>query len=78
MNHRKIIEVKNAGAFDVSVTQTSTDRFTVQYGLQVVRSLNYAQAAHEFGECLFHALACDGRFDPHEAAETLTLVSKVQ
>lgn len=47
----------------IKVEQTAPDRFTVTYFRQVKRGLNYAQAAHEFGECVFHALACAGKLD---------------
>jgi hypothetical protein len=35
--------------------------FRVTYGLQVKEGLTYEQAAHEFGECLFHWLACEAK-----------------
>lgn len=38
-------------------------RFTVTYGLQRKTDLNYADAARELGECIFHHLACDGMLD---------------
>lgn len=56
-------------ASGVKVEQTGVDRFTVTYGLQIRRGLNYTQAAHEFGECVFHALACDGLLDNRERGE---------
>jgi hypothetical protein len=56
-------------ASGVKVIQTGIDRFTVQYGLQVKKGLNYGQAAREFGECVFHALACDGLLDNRERGE---------
>lgn len=49
--------------YPLKVEQTGKDRFTVIYGLQVRRGLTYTQAAHEFGECLFHLLACEGHLD---------------
>lgn len=56
-------------ASGVKVTQTGIDRFTVTYGLQVKKGLNYEQAAREFGYCVFHALACDGMLDNRERGE---------
>jgi hypothetical protein len=50
----------------VKLDQTGIDRFTVTYGLQVKKGLNYGQAATEFGECVFHALACNSRLDNRE------------
>lgn len=36
------------------------DIFTVQYGKDVRGKLNYTQAAQALGECIMHALACEG------------------
>lgn len=36
------------------------DIFTVQYGSDIRSKLNYTQAAQELGECIMHALACEG------------------
>jgi len=38
-------------------------RFTVTYWKQRKTGLTYEQAAQEFGECVMHALACDGKLD---------------
>jgi len=56
-------------ASGVKVEQTGIDRFTVTYGLQVRKGLSYCDAAREFGECVFHALACDGKLDNREKGE---------
>jgi hypothetical protein len=56
----------------VSIKQTGFDKFTVTYGLQVKKGLNYAQAAAEFGECVMHEACCEGKLDnrtKREAAE---------
>lgn len=37
--------------------------WAVVYGLQVKEGLTRAEAAAEYGECLMHAMECDGRFD---------------
>lgn len=42
-------------------TQNPKATFKVTYGLQVRSNLEYGQAAKELGECIFHALACDGK-----------------
>lgn len=34
--------------------------FRVVYGLRVKDGLTYAEAAREFGECVFHLQACEG------------------
>lgn len=36
------------------------DLFTVQYGSDTRSKLNYTKAAQELGECIRHALACEG------------------
>jgi hypothetical protein len=41
-------------------------RFRVTYGAQVRSGLSYAQAAKEYGECVFHSLACAGKLDQPE------------
>lgn len=49
-------------AFPISIEQRGENGlFRVTYGLQVKRDLTYAEAAREFGYCVFHALACDGK-----------------
>jgi hypothetical protein len=66
------IHLFNAGtgaAAGVKVEQTGIDRFTVTYGLQVKKGLIYVQAAHEFGEYVFHALACNSQLDNREIGE---------
>lgn len=62
MKKQTCIELKDL-AFPVKVEQTGRDSFTVTYGLKIKKGLNYARAAAEFGECVFHALACDGALD---------------
>jgi hypothetical protein len=47
----------------VRLLQFGRDDFTVVYGLQIKSGLNYTDAAYEFGCCVMHALACDGKLD---------------
>lgn len=49
--------------FGVRVEQRANGLFRVTYGKQVRDNLTYAAAAHEFGECVFHALACDDKLN---------------
>lgn len=49
--------------FGVKIEQTSKHRFTITYGQRITCNLSYAEAAKEFGECMFHALACDGKLE---------------
>lgn len=44
----------------IELRQQGDDTFTVRYGLQLRRNLNYSQAAAELGSCIMHAAACDG------------------
>ncbi|MCB0713791.1 MAG: hypothetical protein KDD67_15800 [Ignavibacteriae bacterium] len=53
----------NGLSFLLRVEQTAIDTFTVVYGMQVKRNLTYSDAACEFGLCLFHLMACEGRLD---------------
>lgn len=54
-------------AFPVKVEQHANKLFRVTYGAQVKDNLTYEQAAREFGYCVFHALACDGKLDNSKA-----------
>lgn len=47
------------GQFTVSLWQ-SRSGFAVVYGLQLTAPLTYSQASQELGECLMHALSCQG------------------
>lgn len=54
-------------AMAITVHQTRMNQFTVTYGQQVKKGLNYEQAAHELGECMFHALCCDGMIEQEDS-----------
>lgn len=54
---------------EVRLYQTGIDRFTVQYGKQVKTGLDYEKACHEYGQCIFHSLACAGKLDNRTRAE---------
>jgi hypothetical protein len=49
--------------FQIEVKQSKNSRFTVIYGQQIKRGLSYEEAAKELGECIFHALACQGKLE---------------
>lgn len=53
----------NLAGFDITVTQTGADKFTVRYGLQEETGLSYERAARELGECIFHALVNEGKLE---------------
>lgn len=57
-------------SYPVRLIQTGIDSFTVAYGQQIKRRLNYGQAALEFGACVMHSAACAGRLDNRERGET--------
>jgi hypothetical protein len=54
-------------AFPVTLEQSPRGLFRVTYGKQVREGLDYSAAAKEFGLCVFHALACDGKLDNSKA-----------
>ena len=56
---------------DVTLTQTGFDRFTVQYGKQIRKGLDYSAAAAQFGSCVMHQAACDGHLDVRTRTEAL-------
>ncbi len=53
----------------VRLIQNGVDSFTVTYGKQTKSKLNYAQAALEYGACIMHALACEGKLDNRDKGE---------
>lgn len=50
------------GGFDIKLYQTGKT-FDVVYGRQISTSLSYERATDELGQCILHALACEGRLD---------------
>jgi hypothetical protein len=58
-------------AYPVKVDQLSDGKFRVTYGKQVKTDLHYGAAAHEFGLCVFHALACDGKLNNTSPARAI-------
>lgn len=51
---------------EVSLHHAGRDKFKVVYGKQVRDGLRYGAAAREYGECVFHQLACEGKLDNQE------------
>lgn len=61
MNMQTCLYLKD---LDVKLEQNPKTRlFTVKYGLQISRRLDYETAAAELGACIMHALACDYQLD---------------
>lgn len=63
MKKHQHIHTFRDGDTPVTVAQNAPDSFRVTYGAQIRSGLPYVAAAHEFGECVFHSLACAGRLD---------------
>ena len=57
------------GQYPIQLIQTGIDRFTVRYGLQVKKQLDYGDAATELGCCIMHKLACDSLLDNRRKGE---------
>ncbi len=47
----------------ITLEQSASGAFRVTYGKQVTSGLSYAAAAAEYGSCIMHALACEGKLD---------------
>jgi hypothetical protein len=60
---------KVCGDFEIRLEQQGKDRFTVVYGLQVKKDLDYAAAASELGACIMHSLALEGKLDNRARGE---------
>ena len=56
----KAFEIEIAG-YKITLMQNSKDEFVVQYGYHQYITKNYAEAAKELGQCILHALACEGK-----------------
>ena len=57
------------GDYPVQLYQIGFDRFIVQYGKQVKRTMSYAEAGVEFGLCVMHSAACAGKLDSRTRTE---------
>ncbi len=68
---KRVCDHRTDLAFPIKLVQTGVDKFTVQYGKQVRKGLDYSQAAAEYGACVMHALACDGKLDNRERGEVI-------
>lgn len=66
---RTCFKQKVSGNFEIRLEQQGKDRFTVVYGLQVKKDLDYATAAAELGACIMHSLALEGKLDNREKGE---------
>lgn len=57
------------GQYTVEVYQRDKDTFAVKYGEQVKAGLSREEAITEFGECCFHAAACNDLFETRHTKE---------
>ena len=48
------------GAYEVAIYQCDNGKFKIGYGLQSMKELDYDEAAHRYGEYVFHSLAAEG------------------
>lgn len=66
---RKLYTFTDGQGGNVAIHQSGPDNFAIQYGMQICAKLTYGDAAREFGECVFHSLACAGLLDNSEKGE---------
>ena len=62
---KTLFETKIAG-FDIKLTRSAPRgraNFAVSYGQQFNCHLTYEEAAKELGQCIMHALTCEGKID---------------
>lgn len=68
MTYLKLIDRRSDLPHALSLWQFGYDNFTVIYGKQIRRDLTYSAAAEEYGLCLMHALACQGKMQTRRTA----------
>ena len=54
-------KTERIAGFDIKIEQHKNGLFRVTYGKQVEDNLTYFAAAQQYGLCVFHALAWEGR-----------------
>ena len=47
--------------YEITLQKGSDNTFIVGYGYQQYKTNSYQQAAKELGECIMHALSCEGK-----------------
>jgi hypothetical protein len=60
---KKLIHQTTGLGFPLQLFKTGKNSYTVVYGQQKTAWLDYIGAAHEYGECLMHALQLAGKLD---------------
>lgn len=66
----RLFDQEDGKPWGVKLEQNGVDNFTVTYGLQIKKNLDYGQASKELGECIMHHLACESLLDNREKGET--------
>ena len=64
-NQMKLCFETEIAGYKIALYQTG-GTFTVIYGCHKVEDVEYGQACQELGQCIFHALACEGKLDNGE------------
>lgn len=55
-----VARVQTPGQYDVTIERAHGREFIVRYGMQSFGPASWVDCAREFGECVFHALECNG------------------
>lgn len=62
----KTIVYVGDGQFPVAIKQTGPNAYTVTYGIEAYQNKPYEVAARKLGECIMHALCCEGKLTTNE------------
>jgi hypothetical protein len=58
-----VVYSERIAGYNIQLRKRSANNFAVTYGKLVKVGLTYAEAAKELGQCIMHALACEGKLD---------------
>ena len=56
--NKPLVHIEEGLDYPVTLFQTGKKLFKVQYGAQITGDLDWIDAAHRLGECVFHSLEC--------------------
>ena len=62
---QEVFKIEITG-YNIVLSQTEPDNFSVQYGAEIESNLDYSQAAKSIGLCIMHSLSCDGKINNGE------------
>ena len=57
---KEFTTIATIAGFDIAIREDKYNQYTVTYGQQKRIGLDYYAACKEIGQCVMHALACDG------------------